>query len=342
MKRFILKTVFFLLPLLFLFVEALMPLNTFTYRPWEALIYNSKKGLAFPFYPNQSLVMNSVGDLCHHTQNEVIKYENWNTDKLGYRNDTFIKKADVLLIGDSFIAGSGLSQDSTIASQLREKENVIVYNMAPSNFNEFISLINLGIIDKPNLIVYGIVERSIPAPLSSTSIEYNASNPTIISILKDRMARLYLIKYLGSRISKQKGNGIRGKESEMYFLSGKDQYYHYDIINEIAETIIQYKNYCDSIGVNFIFLPLPNKETVYYNNVPFNQPNYITKLDSILNKKGVITINTQKIFNTERDNKLLYHLDDTHWNANGVNIVVNELIKKARTHNIVYKAFGSQ
>lgn len=342
MKRFILKTVFFLLPLLFLFVEVLMPLNTFTYRPWEALIYNSKKGLAFPFYPNQSLVMNSVGDLCHHTQNEVIKYENWNTDKLGYRNDTFIKKADVLFIGDSFIAGSGLSQDSTITSQLREKENVIVYNMAPSNFNEFISLINLGIIDKPNLIVYGIVERSIPAPLSSTSIEYNASNPTIISILKDRIVRLYLIKYLYSRISKQKGNGIRGKESEMYFLYGKNQYYHYDIIDEIAETIIQYKNYCDSIGVNFIFLPLPNKETVYYNNVPFNQPNYITKLDSILNKKGVITINTQKIFNAERDNKLLYHLDDTHWNSNGVNIVVNELIKKARTHNIVYKTFGNQ
>ena len=327
-----------MLPLLFLFVEVLIPLNTFTYRPWEALNYKSKKGLAFPFYPNQSLVMNSVGDLCHHTQNEVIKYETWKTDRLGYRNDKFIKKADVLFIGDSFIAGSGLSQDSTIASQLRKKENVLVYNMAPSSFNELISLINLGIIDKPNLIVYGIVERSIPAPLSSTNIEYYASNSNIISILKDRITRLYLIKYIDSRISKKKGNGLRGKESEMYFLNGKNQNYHYDKINGIAETIIQYKNYCDSIGVNFIFLPLPNKETVYYKNVPFyDQPNYITKLDSILDKNGVITINTQKLFNTERVNKLLYHLDDTHWNSNGVNIVVNELIEKARTHNIVYK-----
>jgi hypothetical protein len=338
MKKFILKTVFFLLPLFLLIVEALLPLNKFTYRPWEALIYNSKNGLAFPFYPNQSLIMNSVGDLCHHTQNEVIKYENWNTDKLGYRNDKFIKKADVLFLGDSFIAGSGLSQDSTITSQLRQKENVLVYNMAPSNFNEFISLINLGIIDKPNLIVYGIVEKSIPAPLSLTSFKYDESNANVTSILKDRITRLYLIKYLKSRISKQKGIGIRGKESEMYFLNGKDQYYHYDKINEIAETIIQYKNYCDSIGVNFIFLPLPNKETVYYKNVPINnQPNYITKLDSILYKKGVITINTQKILNAEVNNKLLYHIDDTHWNSNGVNMVVNELIKKARTHNIVYK-----
>jgi len=337
MKRFILKTVLFSLPLLLLLAEVLLPINTFTYRPWEALIYNSKKGLAFPFYPNQSLVMNSVGDLCHHTQNEVIKYENWNTDKLGYRNDTFIKKADVLFIGDSFIAGSGLCQDSTITSQLRELINGQIYNIAPSNFNEFISLLNLDIIDKPNLVVYGIVERSIPAPLSSTSIKYNASNATRISILRDRIKRLCFVEYLKARLLKSKGNGIKGKDSEMFFLNGKNQYYHYEIINDIAETIAQYKNYCDSIGVKFIFLPLPNKETIYYNNVPLNeQPNYIVELNSILNKKGVSTVNTIKILNDEKDNLLLYHLDDTHWNSNGVNIIVNELAKKARTHNNVY------
>ena len=337
MRRFILKTVLFSLPLLLLFAEVLLPTNTFTYRPWEALIYNSKKGLAFSFYPNQSLVMNSVGDLCDHTQNEIIKYENWNTDKLGYRNDTFIKKADVLFIGDSFIAGSGLSQDSTITSQLRKLINGQVYNIAPSNFNEFISLVNLGVIDKPNLVIYGIVERSIPAPLSSTSIEYNASNATRISILRDRIKRLYYVEYLKARLLKSKGNGIKGKDSDMFFLNGKNQHYHYEIINDIAETIAQYKNYCDSIGVKFIFLPLPNKETIYYNNVPLNeQPNYIVELNSILNKKGVTTVNTIKILNDEKDNLLLYHLDDTHWNSNGVNIVVNELAKKVRTHNNVY------
>lgn len=326
MKRFILKTVFFLLPLLFLFVEVLIPLNTFTYRPWEALIYNSNKGLAFPFYPNQSLVMNSVGDLCHHTKNEIIKRESWITDEIGYRNDIFIKKADVLFIGDSFIAGTGLSQESTITNQLMKKKNVLVYNIAPATFNDFISLLNLGIIDKPKLIVFEIVERSIPAPLSSKSDQYNASNAAIISILKDRISRLYLFKYFNSRLLKQKGTGKKGKDSKMYFFNGKDQYYNYNKINQIAETIVQYKNYCDSIGVNFIFLPLPNKETIYYENVPFqNQPNYIPKLDSILYKKGVVTINTQKIFNAERNSKLLYHLDDTHWNSNGVKLIVNEI-----------------
>jgi len=329
MKRFILKTVFFLLPLLLLFMEVLLPLNTFTYRPWEALIYNSKRGLAFPFYPNQSLNMNSVGDLCHNTQNEVSKYENWITDKLGYRNNKFIKKADILFIGDSFIAGSGLCQDSTITNQLRKQINGQVYNMAPSSFNEFISLLNLGVIDKPNLVVYGIVERSMPTPLRSVSYEYNTFNGNRISILKDRFSRFYSFNYLKARLSKSKGNGIKGISSEMYFLNGKHQIYNYDMINYVADTIIKYKNYCDSIGVNFIFLPLPNKETVYYNYVPLDkQPTYIAELYSVLNKKGVNTINTIKIFNDEKANSLLYHLDDTHWNSNGVKIVANELAKK--------------
>jgi len=51
--------------------------------------------------------------------NDLYKRENWITDKLGYRNDTFVQEADILFIGDSFIAGSGLSQDQTISSKVK-------------------------------------------------------------------------------------------------------------------------------------------------------------------------------------------------------------------------------
>ncbi len=327
MKRFILKTILFLLPLLLLFVEVLLPVNIFTFRPWEALSYNSKKGMAFPFYPNHSLVMNSVGDLCYHTDNEITKYEDWITDELGFRNNTFIKKADVLFIGDSFIAGSGICQDSTITNQLSRQINAKVYNMAPSNFNEFVSLIDLGILDKPNLVVFGIVERTVPETLNPVVIEYNGFNANRFSILKDRSTRLYSFDYLKARLSNSKGSGIKGIVSGMYFFNGKDQIYNYDKVNEVANTISHYKKYCDSIGVDFIFLPLPNKETVYYQYVPLDkQPDYITELNSILNNKGVNTINTLQIYNDEQ-NDLLYHPDDTHWNANGVKLVVNELAK---------------
>ena len=65
--------------------------------------------------------------------------------------------------------------------------------------------------------------------------------------------------------------------------------------------------------------------------MPLNeQPNYIIKLNSLLNVKGVNTVNTLEILNNKKD-ELLYHLDDTHWNSNGVSAVVNRLANKIQT-----------
>ena len=148
------------------------------------------------------------------------------------------------------------------------------------------------------------------------------------------------MNYIKARIKNEHGNGISGKDSVMYFLNGKNQEYNFDKIDKIAKTITSYKNYCDSIGVNFMFLPLPNKETVYYDKVPLdNQPDYIYKLNSILKINGVIAVNTLELFNNNKTkgSNYFYHLDDTHWNSKGVNLVADELIKKARTHNILCK-----
>ena len=92
------------------------------------------------------------------------------------------------------------------------------------------------------------------------------------------------------------------------------------------------------MGIDFLFLPMPDKETVYFELVPFiKQPNYLFKLDSILTNSNVATINTLKIYNEFRkENKsLLYHFDDTHWNSNATEIIANEItkIQKARTLN---------
>lgn len=341
MKKFLFKIIIFTLPLSVFLIDGFLPINNFAYRPWEALTYKTMSGVAFPFYPNQNLNMYSQGDLCHHTEYAIIKKENWVTDKLGYRNDQFIKKPKIILIGDSFIAGSSLPQDSTLTNLVNNKLNTDVYNLAPASFNDFISLINNNIIQKPELVIYSIVERNIPPSIQLYSRKIINQNTSKISIFKDKIFRFYSFKYLKARIKKEHGNGLPGKtDSTMFFLNGENQKYNFDKIDEMVEIITSYKNYCDSIGVHFMFLPLPNKETIYFDKVPLNnQPDYIPKLDSILKTNGVITVNTLKIFNNEKmkENEYFYHLDDTHWNSNGVNLIADELIKKARTHNILYK-----
>jgi len=332
MKKFLINIALFSLPVLLLFSETFLPVDFFSYRPWEALMYSHNDYLV-PYYPNADLTMESEGDLCHHTENAITKNERWVTDSMGYRNNQFTSNPDILIIGDSFIVGSGMTQDSTLGNVLdrmlgAEKS---VYTMSPSPFIDFVRVINSGKIKKPKTVIYSNVERSIPKPLDKSQYDDQVHNSSELSIVKDRATRMYSLNYIFARITGKNGPGVAGINDEMFFLNGANQEYLYDRIVEVRENILTYKRYCDSIGVEFIYMPMPNKETFYYERVPFeNQPNYINQLSEMLIKKGVNVVNTLEIFNLERkqSEQLLYQLDDTHWNSNGVKVIASELESK--------------
>ncbi|MEM5564590.1 hypothetical protein WNY78_05725 [Psychroserpens sp. AS72] len=333
MNKFFIRCIVFMLPLVGLLSgDIFMSLDVFTHRPWEALLFKSNKTMYF--YPNQNLTKQSVGDLCHHTPFAIKKNENWITDKLGYRNNTFIKQADVLIIGDSFIVGSSITQDSTVTNLLTKKLNRKIYNISPANFVDFIDLLNRGEIEKPKTIIYSLNERGIPSPIKLSEQTRIMEDVSSFSVFKDKVTRLYSLKYLNSRLNGKNGKGVPGTiDSSMFFLNGKEEKYHYDKILNVAQTIKSYKDYCESIDVDFIFLPLPIKETVYFDKIPLKmQPDYLLKLDSVLHKNQIKTLNTLELFKNYRksNSKLIYHLDDSHWNANGVELIASKLAEYIR------------
>ena len=280
------------------------------------------------FYPNQQLQMTSVGDLCHHTPYAIEKEEDWITDKLGFRNDHFIEEPDVVLVGDSFMVGAALPQDSTLTNLLKAKAGDLqFYNMAPSTFSGFIRAMENGTLRKPKVLIFEIAERSSPPIIQEETVSNQQASISDLEIFIDRATRMYGFNYLKARLTNSKGPGVQGiGGSHMFFHKGINQEYQYDEIENVAKTIVSYKAFCESENIEFIFLPLPNKETVYYSVVPFDsQPNYLLKLDSILSSKGVTSINTLELFN--KTSQLVYHLDDTHWNSTGVDIVADQLVE---------------
>lgn len=278
--------------------------------------------------------MMAVGDLCHHTSFAVNRKENWITDQLGYRNDLFIKKSDVLLIGDSFIVCSGVRQDAILSNQIKQKTGLKVYNMAPASFNDFVALIQKGIIEKPKTLVLGFVERNIPEPLNAQVSLAKEPELTTLGILRDKFKRQYGLEYLKARLKGLHGNGLQSKtDPQLFFMNGPSQTYHYDQMEEVANTILSYKQFCDDENIKFVFVPLPNKETVYFDKVPLeSEPNYISQLLANLQEEGVETLNLQHIFREERkkNEHLLYQLDDSHWNAKGIEIAASELANKLK------------
>ncbi len=343
MKIILRKVALFIFPAFFciLILEALLPITFFTHRHYEAIKYVSNGLSQCNNYENIATYKVSVGDLCHHTENEVPRNIFWKTDKLGNRNDEFVEKSDIMFFGDSFIEGCTLTQKETISNRVKSKlkGKVSVYNMAPYSINELESFIKMGIIKKPKVIIYSIIERYLPSPIVpnrnpenykqktkfNSFLEYGSLNMYI-----DKAFKFYSVKWIKARISDSKGAGIAGtKQSKMYFLDGKAISNNVNYAVDASKLILSYQKYFDSLGIKFIYMPMPNKETVYFDYVPFKQHQELLKLDSILKKENVLTINTLQIYNEYRkkSTKLLYNLDDTHWNNNATDLISKEIVK---------------
>jgi len=327
MKKYLIRVIIFFCPIVFLLsFELFLPLNFFTYRPWEALIYE-KNGMKF--VPNQKLPMISVGDLCAYTNYAIKKNELWITDNLGFRNNSFISNPDVLVIGDSFIVGCSLHQDSILTNTLNKKTkgSLTFYNIASATFSDFIQLLNLQIIQKPKIVIFSIVECDDPPAIRYLSYNYKTS---YFSIIKYKLTRSYCQKYLSSMISRKSIPFFPQSpiNEKMFFLDIKQEEHN---VVENANIIKTYKNFCDSLSIDFIFLPMPNKKTVYFEEVPFSeQPNYLLELAKELDKLGIMNINTLEIYNNFRANneKRIYHYDDIHWNWDAVNIISDTILSR--------------
>lgn len=344
MKRFLKKIIYFLFfPLIILLiVEIFFSPTLFTFRAYEGIIFSSNVSHTGHFYPNSEISKKSEGDLCHHTSFSVIKNEKWITDKIGFRNDHFVEKPDIIFIGSSFFYGTGLTQKDIISNQVKSKldNKYSVYNMSPGTLGELDYYLREGILKKPKWIIYGVGEIHIPsgfvpfdAPTNSAfkkylkKIMYTGFNAVI-----DKSMRFYSLKWVKSRINGVTNFGVKAEYSDMFFGQGKSAKI---LTNEetlqTVKALISCKKFCDSLGIHLLIVPTPNKETVYYDFVTLNkQPDYFNKLCELAKQEKLQIINTVTLFNEYRkkkNNKLLYHLDDTHWNTKGVNLVSYAIAK---------------
>ncbi|MEW7291187.1 alginate O-acetyltransferase AlgX-related protein [Aquimarina sp. 2304DJ70-9] len=344
MKRFLTDIFYFtsFVIVVLLFIEIIVPENAITHSPLEANKVKSKDLFVGPFYPNNKMIRDGYGDLAHHTKHAILKKDIvWDTDELGFRNKHVIEFPDVIFLGTSNIAGYSTSQEQNISNQVSHLTGLSTYNIAPYSFDKFTQLLDAQIINKPKILVYGLIERGLPflpeikQPNSGIkNLFLKLKNTTIFNGLArciDIPAKRSFQRFIIARINKATGNGIQSDiNKKMFFFQGK--YSKIDATDEVvqrtADVISLYRDYCKEKGIEFVFFPIPNKETLYYELIPFEeQPSYLNKLYTELKKRDIHTINTLEVFNQEKQKQLLYHFDDTHWNVNGIAIAAKDIAK---------------
>jgi len=105
------------------------PADAFTFRFWEAVTVHRVQLLPGSFYPGVYLEKYSAGDKWPAgPRNKLVRFQ---SDEAGQRNPPGqLPRFDIVVMGDSNVAGSHLDEPDTIRAQLAHRCNCRVYSYA--------------------------------------------------------------------------------------------------------------------------------------------------------------------------------------------------------------------
>ncbi|MGB7341751.1 MAG: hypothetical protein WBC91_22835 [Phototrophicaceae bacterium] len=320
-----------------------LPVDFFNFRVWEALLPHK---LTFDgiFYPNHYIQKIEHGDLGLRTSYSVDYPVIWQTDGYGFRySGGELEAIDLVIIGDSFTVGSSLTQSQTLAAQLTT-DTSIVYPYAPATINQYLS--DGRFVDNlPEYVLVQRVERNLGRPFCIGAIPEPRpiSEPANIwdhiSIQLDiaYRTREYANRYISSQFNELRPP-IVNPDTRMLFLSGSIRPPDLDIAL-LTEQMLRCQQWFQDRGSTLIFMPVPDKETIYFEDIPMasradlnieQRQQVLRNLIASTSTAGIPTIDLLSAFTTAADtDRIIYQLDDTHWNADGVSLaapLINAII----------------
>lgn len=356
MKKFILKIILFLLPFVIALAVELfvLPIDFFTFRVWEAIRAEGFTLTTGKFYSNMKVKKEESGRLAYHTPYGVKKMVIWVTDKYGYRKQNTDKKIEVVIIGDSFIVGDGLDQDEMLSERLERRLGVGVYPVATANIKSFVNMPRFCE-NPPSIVVLEKLEDTVhrlkkpDEKFVKQKINFVrqvlCENPLIrfIDITQNRIFKAAMLNYTKARIRDWMGLKKFDYSKVKNFAGKSFLFYKRDItdrqkianIDKILSMLRMCEEYFNKRNIRFIFMPMPNKETIYYKVAGFEeQPTFLDELVVAARGVGIEVLDVKSAFDSalEKDsNAVLYVSDDPHWNGNGTEITADLLADMIRT-----------
>ena len=334
-KLFLLALPFLAWPL----IEVLfLPMNFFTFRIWETISVNTMRVMSGPFYPNMHMKMEEEGELAPHTPFAEKRVVEWYTDEYGYRNRD--SRCDVLLIGDSNITGAKLSQEETLAEVLERQIGKDVYSFAPATINRFLATDRFQE-TPPELVIVSSIERRIPElpPVGGNGINSRIRNMTgniinaspaltWMAVTADRISKLGLYRKTLANMERAFGKKEYISYNNEFFIEGEfaNRSFSDEDVQYLADVLEGYKMALEERGIKFLFMPIPNKENIYYQLLPSKKkPDFLPRLTAELRKRQVDVVDLQSNFEELYQQKqvALYPADDAHWNHVAVEVAAD-------------------
>jgi hypothetical protein len=339
-----------------------VPPRVFAFRASEALtIFASGNAPYVPnsFYRNER----SFGDLPNFAnlpRTRHYREEVFTTDANGYRNRRKTAKPfeGIVLLGDSFsTSASGIRDEQTLSEQLGDLSGCSVYNGGSSpEPMELLSFLQMN----HGLVIWEQSERTALSHPSLAEIldhELSWNWRPIRRILGDERVQDLrgIIAYspleivLGRAVKLLQNDEIfpnpyRGviaeanlrNGQEMLFLQSEVENYELDRPTDPAFFVARKKELQEK-SIDLIVLLVPDKYVVYHDLLspappgPDREP-FLNLVEKRLVGDGVPVVNLTPIFRERAralidNDKYLYSLDDTHWNAEGIHEAAESIVE---------------
>jgi hypothetical protein len=318
-------------------------LATFDYRMGHGRYKRNRQGTMF--IPYGDMVVFDRKTQAAIAESRQVSYH---TDSYGFRNDSDYVNEKVLLVGDSFIAGSGSSQENLLSVQLKEDYGIPAYNLGfPGALHSYVRYVQ-GFLKTHQgevqvlLFLFEGNDFPISKPKRAASGKKSASPSSSLRIarkefqqwLKELLVYRYAYSFyhiLKKRLKPEtypQVTVIKLKSPDDLSMGFLNSYMavtrrnSYDGGEEFLPKLARIKD--QLTGIFFI----PTKFRVYYDildlqphpPLPNAQWAYLqeqaSRLEiSCVDLTGPLQEESQRLLS---EGKLTYWKDDSHWNRNGM------------------------
>ena len=355
-----------------------VPPDRIAFRAWEAvrLLRNADGPFAKNLVYDSNRSHGDLPNLGNLPSRRVFRSEHFTTDDFGFRNTPGAENRPVriIVVGDSFTAGSGLSDSETLSAQLAEMSQNGVYNCGGDpnwrHVEKLIKRLHLN----GGLVIWQISERYDPSSEVEDSVPFHIRIiRSLIPVDSPFYEKLGIVLYMAKGYSTYSPLQIiitrifRGVQDDKWLpnvssnevlwtrlSNGKEMGFlpsevtHFGIVRSGAPNFfVRLQASVRATGNELMVLMIPDKYNVYYPLLmgsPVRTAEEVTTLGTLaqrLKTSGVPALDLTPAFRQQaaselRNDRYLYLTDDTHWNPIGVRIAAEETLKFLRESGLRY------
>lgn len=346
-----------------------LPIESLCFQAWECMTRYQEPGAIFEANHQfrSSRTYGNLSNLGNLRDQRVYRPQVFTTDRFGFRNTAQLERGGVraLVVGDSFVAGYGLSDHETLSAQLNARTGVSFYNAGgPYAYLDTVRSLKVRLgVGRIDVIVVWTESEPIAqlqaAEAQATQPHWQARLLTTVFGESGGRVRQFLRGWWFTsplKIVAQKGfvaisndriqpnvyaklvveRHLENGETILFLPTDVEAFQRHRDVQPAHDYLRWLTTEMAAEGVRPLVVLVPHKYSVYYpliadaHSVSGDAVHPLGELEGRLRQSGVEVMDLTPLLRTRAREELaagryLYWRDDTHWNGLGVGIAAEAI-----------------